>query len=62
MIPDDAVCGISFEKPDCQTSCEHYFCRDEITRWLEQKKREKSTMTCPNCRTKITQVFVVKNG
>jgi hypothetical protein len=32
MIPDDAVCGISFEKPDCQTSCEHYFCRDEITR------------------------------
>ena len=60
LIPDDAVCGISFELPDCCTSCYHHFCRAEITKWLEQKKREKSNMTCPTCRTKITQVFVIK--
>lgn len=61
MIPDDTVCGISFEQPDCRTSCGHHFCRAEITKWLEQKKREKSQMSCPTCRKVITQVLVVKN-
>jgi len=62
MIPDDAVCGISFDTPNCRTSCDHHFCRAEITIWLKQKKREKSQMSCPTCRTVITQVFVDKNG
>jgi len=62
MIPDDAVCGISFEQPDCITSCGHHFCRADITRWLEQKKNECNKMTCPTCRTVITRVLVIKNG
>jgi len=61
MIPDDAVCGISLETPNCITSCGHHFCRADITRWIEQKKNEKSQMTCPTCRTEITQIFVAKN-
>ena len=61
LIPDDAVCGITFEKPNCITSCSHYYCRAAITTWLEQQKNECKKMTCPTCRTEITQVFVAKN-
>ena len=61
MIPDDAECGISFDTPNCRTSCGHYFCRPEITRWLEQRKNEKSKMTCPTCRIEITTIFIAKN-
>jgi len=61
LIPDDAECGISFELPNCRTSCGHYFCRAEITRWLEQRKNEKSKMTCPTCRIEITTIFIAKN-
>jgi len=61
MIPEDAVCGISFEIPNCQTSCGHHFCRAEITRWLEQQKNEIKKLSCPTCRTEITAVFVAKN-
>ena len=61
MIPDDAECGISFEPPNCRTSCGHYFCRSEITKWLEQKKNENSKMTCPTCRIEITTIFIAKN-
>jgi len=61
VIPDDAVCGISFELPNCRTSCGHYFCRAEITRWLEDRKNVCKKMTCPTCREEITQVFVIKN-
>lgn len=57
LIPDDAECGISFEKPDCRTSCGHYFCRAEITRWLEQQKNERKKMTCPTCRAEIINVI-----
>jgi hypothetical protein len=61
LIPDDAVCGITFEKPDCRTSCAHYFCRTAITTWLEQQKNECKKMTCPSCRDAISQVLVAKN-
>jgi len=54
LIPDDAVCGITFEIPECCTPCGHYFCRAEITRWLKQQKKELKKMTCPTCRTGIT--------
>jgi hypothetical protein len=57
VIPDDAVCGITFEKPDCCTPCGHYFCRAEITRWLKQQKKEHKKMTCPTCRTEIKDVI-----
>ncbi len=60
VIPDDAVCGITFEKPDCRTSCGHLFCRAEITRWLEQQKNLNREMTCPSCRGLITEVSVCK--
>ena len=61
LIPDDAECGISFESPNCRTSCGHYFCRADITIWLEQQKNEYKKMTCPTCRAEITRVFVAKN-
>jgi len=61
LIPDDAECGITLEKPDCRTSCAHYFCRADITKWLEQQKNEDKKMTCPSCRAEITQVLVAKN-
>ena len=61
LIPNEAQCGISFEQTNCITSCGHYFCREEITRWLEQQKNEMSKMTCPTCRTEITTVVVAKN-
>ena len=61
VIPDDAECGISFESPNCRTSCGHYFCRADITIWLEQQKNEYKKMTCPTCRAEITRVFVAKN-
>ena len=61
LIPDDAECGITFEKPDCRTSCAHYFCRADITRWFEQQKNEDRKMTCPTCRATISQVLVAKN-
>jgi hypothetical protein len=57
LIPDDAVCGITFEKPDCCTLCAHYFCRAEITRWLKQQKKEHKKMTCPTCRAEIPVVI-----
>jgi hypothetical protein len=57
LIPDDAVCGITFEIPECCTPCGHYFCRAEITRWLKQQKKELKKMTCPTCRTGITDVI-----
>ena len=61
LIPNEAQCGISFEPPNCITSCGHYFCREEITRWFEQQKNEISKMSCPICRTEITAVVVAKN-
>ena len=61
LFPEDAVCGITFEKPDCKTSCAHYFCRAEITKWLEQQKNECKKMACPTCRAAISQVLVAKN-
>ncbi len=61
VIPEDTVCGITFEKPDCRTSCNHYFCRDAITTWLEQQKNECKKMACPTCRAAISQVLVAKN-
>lgn len=61
LILDDAECGITFESPNCITSCGHYFCRADITRWFEQQKNECKKMTCPTCRTEITSVFVAKN-
>jgi hypothetical protein len=57
LISDDAVCGITFEKPDCCTPCGHHFCRAEITRWLKQQKKEHKKMTCPTCRTEIKDVI-----
>ena len=60
VIPDDAVCGITFEKPDCCTPCGHHFCRAEITRWLKQQKKKHKKMTCPSCRGLITEVSVCK--
>ncbi len=57
VIPDDAVCGITFEKPDCRTPCGHHFCRAEITKWLKQQKKEHDKMTCPSCRAGITSVI-----
>jgi hypothetical protein len=62
LIPDDAVCGISYETPDCRTYCNHYFCREELTKWLEQQQNNNCKMTCPICRSEITQVFVVENN
>jgi hypothetical protein len=53
LIPDDAVCGITFEIPECCTPCGHYFCRAEITRWLKQQKKEVKKMTCPTCCAEI---------
>jgi hypothetical protein len=61
LIPEDAVCGITFEKPDCCTPCGHYFCRAEITRWLKQQKNLNREMTCPSCRGLITKVSICKN-
>lgn len=61
VFADDAECGISFDSPNCRTSCGHYFCHAEITRWLEQRKNEMSKMSCPTCRTEINTVFVAKN-
>jgi hypothetical protein len=61
VIPEDAVCGITFEKPDCRSSCNHYFCCTAITTWFEQQKNECKKMTCPTCRNKISQVLVTKN-
>jgi hypothetical protein len=61
LIPDDAECGITFEKPDCRTSCAHHFCRADITKWLEQQKNEGKKMTCPTCRATISEVLVAKN-
>lgn len=61
VIAEDAVCGISFEPPDCRTSCGHHFCRAEITRWFEQRKHEMCKMSCPTCRAEITTVVVAKN-
>jgi hypothetical protein len=58
-IPENAVCGITFERPDCKTSCGHYFCRVDLTTWLENQKNECKKMTCPSCRADITQVFVL---
>ncbi len=60
VIPDDAECGITFEKPNCRTSCGHHFCRADITKWLEQQKNECKKMSCPTCRAEITNVFVAK--
>jgi hypothetical protein len=57
LIPEDAVCGITFEKPDCCTPCGHHFCRAEITRWLKQQKNEHRKMTCPICRAEIPVVI-----
>ena len=57
LIPDDAVCGITLEKPECCTPCGHYFCRAEITRWLKQQKKELKKMTCPTCRAEIAVVI-----
>jgi hypothetical protein len=57
LNPDDHVCGITYEKPDCITSCGHHFCRAEITRWLEQQKKKLKKMTCPMCRAEITDVI-----
>jgi hypothetical protein len=57
LIPEDAVCGITFEKPDCCTPCGHHFCRAEITRWLKQQKKEHKKMTCPSCRGEIPVVI-----
>ena len=57
LIPDDAVCGITFEKPDCCTPCAHHFCRAAITIWLKQQKKEHKKMTCPTCRAEITDVI-----
>jgi hypothetical protein len=58
VIPEDAVCGISFEPPNCRTSCNHYFCCDAITTWLEKQKNECKKMLCPMCRTEITSIKV----
>jgi hypothetical protein len=57
LIPDDAVCGITLEKPECCTPCGHYFCRAEITRWLKKQKKELNKMTCPTCRAEIADVI-----
>ena len=57
LIPNDAVCGITFEKPDCCTPCGHHFCRAAITRWLKQQKKDKKKMTCPACRAEFTVVI-----
>ncbi len=57
LIPDDAVCGITFEKPDCCTPCAHHFCRDAITTWLKQQKKDQKKMTCPTCRAEFTAVI-----
>jgi len=59
LIPEDAVCGITFEKPDCCTPCGHHFCRAEITRWLKQQKNLNREMTCPSCRAEIPVVIPV---
>ena len=61
LFPDDVVCGITFEKPDCKTSCAHYFCRTAIITWLEQQKNECKKMACPSCRAIISEVLVAKN-
>jgi len=61
VIPEDAVCGITFEIPNCRTSCGHHFCRAEITRWFEQQKNECKKMSCPTCRSKINSVLCIKN-
>jgi hypothetical protein len=57
VIPDDAVCGITFEKPDCCTPCGHHFCRAAITRWLKQQKEDHKKITCPACRAEFTVVI-----
>lgn len=55
-ISEDAKCGITFERPDCITSCGHFFCRADITTWLEKQKNEGRKMTCPSCRSIVTKV------
>jgi len=55
-IPEDAICGITFERPDCRTSCGHFFCNDAVTTWLKQQQNEGRKMTCPLCRSIITKI------
>jgi hypothetical protein len=61
-IPEDAICGITFERPDCRTSCSHYFCKDAITTWLKLQKKEGRKMTCPSCRSIITKVSLAQEN
>ena len=61
-IPEDAICGITFERPNCRTSCGHYFCHDAITTWLKQQQNEGRKITCPSCRSIITKVSIAQEN
>jgi hypothetical protein len=50
LMSNNVECSICYENDcDCQTNCEHNYCKECIEKWLLQNN------TCPNCRQEIKE-------
>ena len=45
-------CSICYEKSNCKTICNHYFCDICIEQWYNKQKN------CPICRNLINEIFI----